>query len=333
MSLLYVDDDAATIGIDTNRCYVHYKDGMKTYVPIEVLDCITITGHAQMTTQCIQECLKRGILVSFMSKGGRYFGRLQSTGHINTERQRLQCALYDDIFSIELAKRIISAKLKNQSVVLRRYEKSNDIEESEHARAIKRYKEKIFGCATIEEIMGYEGQAAREYFEGVSKLIAPGFRFKGRTRRPPLDEFNSMLSLGYSVLMNEIYGKIESKGLNPYFGFIHRDREKHPTLASDLMEEWRAVIVDTLVIGMINGSEIHKDDFYYDLERPGCFITKGGIKLFLPKIEKKLQTEMRYLGYLDYQVSFRTAMVYQMDKLIEAMSERDATLYIPIEIR
>jgi len=70
-----------------------------------------------------------------------------------------------------------------------------------------------------------------------------------------------MIGLGYSVLMNEIYGKIEEKGLNPYFGFIHRDTENHPTLASDLMEEWRAVIVDATVMSIINGNEIQKDDF------------------------------------------------------------------------
>ena len=76
------------------------------------------------------------------------------------------------------------------------------------------------------------GTAARYYFQGLGKLVDDPFKFHGRSRRPPKDEFNSMLSLGYSILMNEIYGKIQSKGLNPYFGFIHRDKEKHPTLAA-----------------------------------------------------------------------------------------------------
>lgn len=113
MSLLYVDDDQATIGIDSNRCYVHYKDGMNVYVPIEVLDSITITGRPQITTQCIQECLKRGIPVSYFSKGGKYFGRLQSTGHINVERQRMQCSLYESGFAIELSRRSIMNLLQN----------------------------------------------------------------------------------------------------------------------------------------------------------------------------------------------------------------------------
>ncbi len=108
--------------------------------------------------------------------------------------------------------------------------------------------------------------------------------------------------------MNELYGKIETKGLNPYFGFMHRDKEKHPTLASDMMEEWRTVIVDSTAMSMINGHEIHKEDFMTDMDEPGCFLTRNGIKLYLSKLEKKLQTEVRYLSYIDYAVSFRRAI-------------------------
>jgi CRISPR-associated protein Cas1 len=133
--------------------------------------------------------------------------------------------------------------------------------------------------------------------------------------------------------MNEVYSKIEEKGLNPYFGFMHRDKEKHPTLASDMMEEWRAVIVDSTVMSMINGHEIQKEDFVINLDEPGCFLTKNGIKLYLSKLEKKLQTEVRYLGYVDYPVSFRRGIALQMDTLAKAIENEDATYYTPIEIR
>lgn len=127
MSLLFIDENKATITIEENRCCVKYADGMKKMVPIETLESITIMGHAQMTTQCVQVCLKRGIPVSYFSKNGSYFGRLQSTGHINAERQRKQSALYEKEFALDITRRIISAKLKNQMVVLRRYEKSRKI--------------------------------------------------------------------------------------------------------------------------------------------------------------------------------------------------------------
>ena len=127
MSLLFVNENSAVVGIEANQCYVKYADGMRTLVPIETLESITIMGRAQMTTQCVQECLKRGIPVAYFSKGGIYFGKLQSTGHINAERQRKQCSLYESEFAVNLARNIISAKLKNQQVVLRRYEKSRGI--------------------------------------------------------------------------------------------------------------------------------------------------------------------------------------------------------------
>lgn len=279
------------------------------------------------------ECLKRGISVLYYSKGGTYFGRLQSTGHVNAERQRKQSSLYDTQFAIELAKNIISAKLKNQQVVLKRYEKSRKIPVGDSLKMIHICRERVQQCRTIPEITGYEGQGAKAYFDGLSMLIDPGFKFQGRNRRPPRDEFNSMISLGYSILMNELYGKIEAKGLNPYFGFMHRDKENHPTLASDMMEEWRAVIVDSTVMSMINGHEIQKEDFVTDLDQPGCFLTRNGIKTFISKLEKKFQTEVRYLDYVDYAVSFRRGIALQADALVKAVEAENAELYRPIEIR
>lgn len=333
MSLLFVNEDKAMLTIEENRCCVKFADGMKKIVPIETLESITIMGHAQMTTQCVQECLKRGIPVAYFSKGGSYFGRLQSTGHINAERQRRQSALYETEFALEIAKNIIRAKLKNQIVVLRRYEKSREIPVTESLKMMYICRDKIAYCKTVSEIMGYEGQGAKAYFEGLSTLIDTDFQFHGRSKRPPRDEFNSMISLGYSVLMNELYWRIESKGLNPYFGFMHRDKEKHPTLASDMMEEWRAVIVDSIVMSMINGHEIHKEDFMTDIDEPGCFLTRNGIKIYLSKLEKKLQTEVRYLPYVDYAVSFRRGIALQLDLLVKAIESGDASIYKPIEIR
>ena len=333
MGLLYVDENGATIGIEGNRCCVKYKDGMKRMLPIESLEGITIMGKSQLTTACVEECMKRGISVAYFSKGGKYFGRLTSTGHINAVRQRKQSSLYDTEFSLKLARRILSAKIKNQSVVLRRYEKSKGIILQEEQKMMKICREKLENCNKISEMIGFEGQAAKYYFQGMAECIEEAFYFQGRSRRPPTDEFNSMISLGYSILMNEVYCKIEMKGLNPYFGFIHRDAEKHPTLASDMMEEWRAIIVDAKVMSMINGHEIQKDHFLTNVEEPGCYLTKDGLKLYLNKLERKFQTEVRYLKYVDYAVSFRRGILLQMEQLCKAIEEGDADLYEPILIR
>lgn len=333
MGLLYINESGAVVGVEANKCTVQYKDGMKKMIPIESLEGITIMGRSQMTTQCAEECMVRGIPVAYFSKGGRYFGRLMSTGHINVERQRRQSELYDTEFSLQLSKNIINAKIKNQSVVLKRYEKSKGLLLNEEQKMMDICRNKVLRCERIEESIGFEGQAARYYFQGLSKCIDDLFKFQGRSRRPPLDEFNSMISLGYSILMNEVYCKIEMKGLNPYFGFLHRDAEKHPTLASDMMEEWRAVIVDATAMSMINGHEIHKEHFISDLEEPGYYLTKDGLKLYLNKLEKKFQTSVRYLKYVDYPVSFRRAILLQMEQLVKAIEKGDANLYEPLVIR
>ena len=333
MSYLYIDENVAVIGIEENRFTVKYKDGMIRSVPAETLEAITVLGNAQITAKCMQECLKRGIPVSYFSKGGKYFGRTVSTGHIKAELQRKQASLYDKQFSFELAKKIIGAKLQNQLVVLRRYAKSKGADVSEMEKMINNGISKSQTSKQLSELMGYEGMGAKYYFEGLSKCVDKEFYFKGRSRRPPMDEFNSMISLGYSILMNEIYGAIEAKGLNPYFGFMHRDAEKHPTLASDMMEEWRAVLVDATVMSMINGHEVQKDDFYVDVEAPGVFIGKDALKMFLNKLEKKFQTLNKYISYVDYEVSFRRAISLQIGQLVRAVESNDAAIYEPIRIR
>jgi len=181
--------------------------------------------------------------------------------------------------------------------------------------------------------MGYEGIIAKEYFKNISIIIQPEFKFKGRSKRPPKDPFNSMISLGYSILLNEIYAKLEGKGLNPYFGFMHKDKEKHPTLASDLLEEWRSVLIDSLVVAMINGNEIKKEDFYMTNEENGVYLKKEGFKKYITKLENKMRNDNKYLSYINYAVSFRKALDLQINELVKAIELENADIYKAIEIR
>lgn len=265
--------------------------------------------------------------------GSRGYGKIQFNNVHAEGVIGKQSALYDTEFAATLAMKILCAKIKNQSVVLRRYEKSRGINLEEEQKMLTICKNKIMTCNRIEEMIGFEGQAAKYYFKGLAACIDKEFSFQGRSRRPPRDEFNSMISLGYSILMNEVYCKIEMKGLNPYFGFIHRDAEKHPTLASDMMEEWRAVIVDATAMSMINGHEIQKEHFNFSMDEPGCYLTRDGLKIYLNKLERKFQTEVRYLKYVDYAVSFRRGIFLQMEHLAKAIEEGNANLYEPITIR
>ena len=332
MSYLYVCEQGSIIGYEGNRFKVKCKDGLLKSVPAETLEAIEIFGNVQFTTQCMTECLKRGLNVVFYSSNGAYFGRLLSTNHVNVERQRLQAALTEK-FKVTIAKNIIWAKIKNQSVILRRYARNKNVSADDSIFKMVQLGKKIDACNDTEQIMGFEGAAARIYFAELGRLIDEEFKFSGRNRRPPLDPFNSVISLGYSIILNEIYGKLEGKGLNPYFGVLHKDREKHPTLASDLMEEWRAVLVDSLAMSMFNGHELMQKDFYRDNDTKAVYLTKDGFKTFIDKMEKKLHTDSNYLSYIDYRVSFRRALDLQVNQLCQAIETGDPKIYKPVLIR
>ncbi|MDO5409782.1 MAG: CRISPR-associated endonuclease Cas1 [Lachnospiraceae bacterium] len=334
MSYLYVCEQGAVVGVAENRFQVKYRDGMVTSIPAESMEVIEIFGKVQITTQCMEECLKRGISVIFYSTNGAYYGRLISTSHVNVERQRRQAELSkNEQFKLDFSKQIIDAKIRNQIVILRRYARKNKDDIGQAVNEMQYMHWKVMHASDVEQLMGYEGYAAKTYFKTLGNLINQDFAFKGRTRRPPLDPFNSLISLGYSIILNELYGKLEAKGLNPYFGMMHKDREKHPTLASDLMEEWRAVLIDSTALSLLNGHELCKEDFYIDLENPGVYLTKDGFKIYIRKLENKFRTKNKYLSYIDYSVNFRRAMDLQVNQLVKAIEQENPAIYQPVKIR
>ena len=334
MSYLYVSEQGASIGLAENRVQVRYKDGLLKSLPIEPLEVIAVFGNIQISTQCMTECLKWGIDILFYSLNGAYYGRFISTSHVNVQRQRKQAEIsLDEEFKLGFSKRIIDAKIRNQVVILRRYARTRGVEINRPVVEMQNMHKKVLTAESIEQVMGYEGTAAKTYFRVLGTLIEPEFRFTGRSRRPPLDPFNSMISLGYSIMMNELYGKIEGKGLNPYFGLMHKDREKHPTLASDLIEEWRAVLIDSTALSMLNGHELLEDDFYSGVDQPGVFLERDGFRKYIKKLESKFRSENKYLSYVDYSVSFRKALDLQIGRLVKAIETGNPEEYIPIVIR
>lgn len=333
MSYLYVHDQGAEISVDGGCFVITQRDGLKKKIPSEMLEYVALFGDIQITTQALRQFMKNDIIISFFSNNGSYYGKLESTTSTKIARQRIQFKLSGDTkFSIELSRKIISAKIHNQAVMLRRYTygKGNFEDQFMH---IKNSQDNVMSAETINEIMGYEGIAARYYFEVLSDVVDADFSFNGRNRQPPKDAFNSMLSFGYTLLMHEVYGAIIGKGLNPYAGFLHQDSENHPTLASDLMEEWRAVLIDSLVMSLIQGHEVSIDNFTPDYETGGIMLDKTSFSTFIKKYEKKMKTETHYLDYVDYGTSFRTAIYLQINNLVKALEQEDADIYSPVKLR
>jgi len=334
MSTLFVDDNDVNLKIKENRLVIYRKEECIKSIPIRQIDSLMLMSNASVTTACIKQLLKLGIPIVYTSQYGKLYGKVDSSTMRNTYRQRRQCSLYDTDFSLDLAKKMLNAKLHNQSVVLRRYSRSKCIDNSEYINAVRYCMKKIDMSSSINEIIGYEGRAAKCYFKGLSKCVGDDFKFNCRSR-PARDEINAMLNFGYTMLYNMMLGLIESHNLNPCFGFIHRDANNHMTLASDLMEEWRPIVVDTVILGMISRHEITKKDFEIRNDEKSVVMNKNVIEKFSKKILDRYKTSFKYVEVSndDTENFVRTAMNRQIYTLIKAIEKGDASYYEAVRIR
>lgn len=334
MSCLYVVEQGAKVTLYQGNFCVECRNGLRRIVPSEILESIMIFGRASMTLECQKKCLQKGIRVSFLSSHGHYFGHLEPTTHVNAGRLKKQVYLSDNQEQTMLfAKNTLKAKVHNQGVLLRRYARNSSVDISEERHAVSIYEKKMEQTESLKEVMGYEGIAARSYFQALSRLVQPAFRFNGRNKRPPKDPFNSMLSLGYTILFYEIYAELEARGISPYIGFVHQIRERHPTLVSDLLEEWRAVIVDAVVLSLVQGNEISIDQFSRDEDTGGVIISDEGVKILVQKLEQKMRANMNYLDYQEGPVSFRRGIWWQVKSLAHCLDIGDLSEYHPLRIR
>lgn len=332
MGLLYIVENGTTLGIRGGSFTVKYQNKAEDMIPKETITGICIFGKTQITTQCIEFCLKKGIKIGYFSGAGTFYRTLASPNGTNIKRLRKQLQLTsDEDFSLTFAKRIIDAKIHNQFVVANRYQKNREIKAEKQFFQMKNAKKHVLQAGDIAELMGYEGIASRNYFEILAMLIESDFCFSHRNRRPSTDPFNAMLNLGYSLLSKEIFGQLENRNLTPYAGFLHKDKEKHPALASDMLEEWRPVIVDSCVLSLIQGHEIGLEHFYF--EKEGCSLTKDGIRIFLSKLEQKMYTPSKYLSNISSPISFRQAIWHQAETLASAIDQENYEIYKPIYIR
>lgn len=335
MSNLYIYEQGSKVGYKENRLMISNSKHPETSVPIENIDNIVVFGGVQVSTACMQHLLTKGIHLTWLSKNGTYFGRLESTSHINIERQRLQFRTGDDtLFRLEIAKKFIKGKGLNQKTFLlrgNRYLKSQELRDM--IKEMTYDIEKISSKQSLASLMGIEGSIARLYYNALNLILDKEFSFEKRTRRPPKDPYNSLISFGYTLLLYEIFTALVTKGLNPYAAFLHSDRHGHPALCSDLMEEWRPILVDSLAVSLINTKRITTENFDYNEENGGVYLNKEGCKLFVEMFEKRLREEVSYITAIPYKMSFRRIIEYQVMQLIKAMEKNDATYYEPVLIR
>ncbi len=349
MAVLYVAEQGAELHKRGERLAAEKFGEVIQEVHAFQLDQVVLIGNVRLTPSALSYLLDKGIDTVFLSYHGKFKGRLISQFGKNVALRQIQFAKFgDDSVILEVAKHYVLGKLANCRTLLRRF--NAELQDEEIAKrivGIRKYLERVESTHTIEELRGIEGISAVEYFQGFKKLIRdPGMRFDGRTRRPPRDEVNALLSFGYTLLGNLIQTSIYIAGLDPYLGCLHSVDYGRPSLALDLMEEFRPVLVDSVVLKCANKKMVTPRDFIVQPEAEippegeemeeltsedyPVLLTHEGIKKFITQFEARLQERTFYLPQ-ERRLTYRDICLEQVRKLVRHLKGEE--LYDPFKMR
>lgn len=300
---------------DTGEEGERRKGPSRTEVPIIDVSELALIGPVSLTTPTLHELLSRDIPVSWYSSGGWLMGHTVGTGRRNAAVKAEQFrAAFDAARCLALARGIVVAKVRNQRTLLRRnWREDRGIGgKPEVLDRMNRVADRASTAETMSELLGLEGEAAAIYFEYFQRMLtpaAPEFQFATRTRRPPTDPVNALLSMSYALLTRTFLSTLQSVGFDPYQGFYHQPRHGRPALALDMMEPYRPIIADSTVLQVINNGEVSADDFV--LNGPACALKPAGRKALIAAYERRLGQETTHPVF-GYQVSMRRLIEVQM---------------------
>jgi CRISP-associated protein Cas1 len=298
MTTLYLVQQGATLRKEQGRFVIKAPAKNQAIevseIPIAEVERVLVFGSVQLSTTAIGTCLSEQIPVVFLSQVGEYKGHLWSAEHGDLSLEAAQFRQFENAeFQFQMAQSLIAGKLWNSKQLLLKLGRQRDSPELRTAiKGIDRDLSAVRSAPSttnIDTLRGFEGSSANRYFKALGQLITnPGFSFTDRNRRPPKDPVNSLLSFGYTLLFNNVMSLLLAEGLQPYLGNLHRSSRKHPHLASDLMEEFRSPIVDTLVLKLINQKILRPTDFTFPDQEGGIYLEDTPRKLFLKHFEERI---------------------------------------------
>lgn len=297
-----------TLYITTQQAYLH-KEGQSVVVrvekenrlrlPVHTLDGIVCFGAVSMSPFLMHHCAESNVAVSFMSEYGKFLARVQGpvSGNVLLRRQQYRIADQSEE-AARITRHLLIGKLANSRTVLRRALRDHGSQESlrQGISRITQYLNRLQRPADVDTLRGIEGEAAASYFAAFPQLITvsdEAFVFAGRNRRPPMDPVNALLSFLYTLLVHDCRSALEGVGLDPCVGFLHTDRPGRPSLALDLMEEFRAFLADRLVLSLINRRQIQPDDFK-ESAGGAVMMTDKARKVVLSAWQKRKQEEITH---------------------------------------
>ncbi|HSW00328.1 MAG TPA: type I-C CRISPR-associated endonuclease Cas1c [Sedimentisphaerales bacterium] len=270
LNTLFVTTQGAYLAKQGDTVCVNIEQETKLRVPIHNLGSVVCFGNVGCSPFLMGFCGEQNVTLSFLSENGRFLARVHGPVSGNVLLRKEQYRRSDDASASALiARSLITAKLANSRIVLQRAQR--DREDLQHSPAIGKALDGLWELIQVvkdetdlDRIRGIEGTGANAYFSVFDLLISASkeqFFFKERSRRPPLDNMNALLSFLYTMLVHDVESALEAVGLDPAVGFLHRDRPGRPSLALDLMEEFRAYLVDRLALSLVNRQQIKPEGF------------------------------------------------------------------------
>jgi CRISPR-associated protein Cas1 len=270
LNTLYVTTPDAYLALDGENIVIRGGDETLLRVPLHNLESIVTFGYMGASPALMGACAERGISLCFLTANGRFLADISGLERGNVTLRRTQYRVADDEpQSVGIARNMLTGKLHNSRWVLERAVRDHaPVLDTERVKTAARYIAdaalQLRGAESPGALRGIEGEAATRYFSVFDELILHSkdkFYFKTRNRRPPTDRVNAMLSFAYTLLANDIAAALRSAGLDPFVGFLHRDRPGRRSLALDMMEELRSVLADRFVLTQINTRQMSADDF------------------------------------------------------------------------
>ncbi|PIZ17891.1 subtype I-C CRISPR-associated endonuclease Cas1 [Candidatus Desantisbacteria bacterium CG_4_10_14_0_8_um_filter_48_22] len=323
LNTLFITTQGAYLSKEGETVIVSVDKEVKLQIPIHTIWGIVCFGQVSMSPYLMGFCAENKVAVSFLTEYGHFLASVQGKVSGNVLLRREQYRSADDIIhSSEITKSILTGKISNCRAVLQRAlrdhsEKINAEEITRASTGLSSSLNQVQKVCSLDELRGIEGEAANTYFGVFDHLIIAqkdDFRFDERNRRPPLDEVNCLLSFLYTILMHDVRSALESVGLDSCVGFLHRDRPGRPSLALDIIEEFRPFLVDRLVLSLINREQVHKKGFK-KMESGAVLMDDDTRKEVLVAYQKRKQEEIMH-PYLKENI--QVGLVFYIQALLLA---------------
>ena len=304
LNTLYVQTQGAYLKKDGEAVAVKIEDKTALRVPLLQLDGIATFGRVSASPFLLGACAEEGISFSMLTRHGRFLAAIQgfTPGNVLLRREQYRRADNPDA-SLEIAKPVVAAKIANLRTVLLRAARDHGADGAESTRSAKNAARRMahdastaMNATSLDQLRGIEGESSATYFRSFDTMVTAnqaGFRFENRSRRPPMNPCNALLSFLYTLLAHDYRSACESVGLDAQSGYLHRNRPGRPSLALDLMEALRPVMADRLALSLINRQQI-KPQGFKATESGAVVMTEATRKTVLVAWQKRKQDELTH---------------------------------------